>query len=863
MTKLTIMLTIATLMTSTNVAAVAPVPQLDDNGNASFVRQVIPKLLGRKPKGTEEVNLLKDITDLHGREAMVRILMEQDEFVDHWAATMTDQLQMQRESGRAQSTACFADETPTNFGVAWEANNIPENKGHLAQFVRDNSISATYGKSFNMVDLIKSSIHLDNLMPIYRGYLYPLGNQRGAYGGMQSADEIAAGVGTAFDEAYLNRNLECMSCHRGTYSTTGVGVRTHPLYKTLDLAMYDHIGLGEIKVIENKTYTDHCDDCHGPTAEGVGEINGIRDWSATNITSILQNPPPGMPNFEDLLNSPGDIDALADALNGAFGQAKIEQTTSKHFGAFRGDYFAIDDRDTEGIDEGDPSLGDGPWGMNTECASIVNQPFLGAKPAFFAGHVSDDATVVVIDEKLVEGYQYLDSAGSNLKALDNAESIPGGAAFAYMVAAKITENTWEQLMGEPLTIVNKFARNNMQKEMHRYLIEDVFIAHDWSLKEVIVAILGTRFFNRQAPVSSLASGPYILPAIFDPFVPADADCIVNREPDGGGKIDDITSTKDTGRITHSDTFTSGEDCAYNGQGELVHRYSPRNLLNSVSAALNWPEPKIFPSTNNYPSMPFNKAIGQYVSEFDKGDKDIGFQALLNWDGQYGTCETPSNIATSDGYDWINKFRGQIDEFNAKNPQQLLTLGEVVLSLKDWLLQEPVFGGYRNESDDTLDRADSYATKDDGPDNPEFGFANKVDTDGAAEEFTEAELVVNLFGMALDTNVDTQAIPENTLRELCGVYVKAPQFMLSGIVRNDIFDAPRFRVCNDEACSYKQMCTVYSEAASGLGFAMVCNSNSISEPLDEALAVSVSNDDEPEGTIGVFEAIFNVLSGFRD
>ena len=659
MMRRAIFMAILGLMTGGSAWAMVPSPPLDDNGNASFVHQVVPKLLGRKAKGTEEVNLLADLADLHGREALVRMLIEQEAFVSHWKATLTDHLQTQREHSRAQSPACFEDASAANEIGFWESGGGETDEGHLAAFVRDNPIQAGYPQAFNMVDLIQSSIHLDNLMPVYRANLYPLGNKRGSYGGMLTAAEIAEGVGIAFDEVYLNRNMECMSCHRGTYSTTGIGVRTHPLYETLDLAMYDHTGLGEIDIIENQTYQGSCAGCHGVSAEGTGvgedKIPGIRDWSSANLTAVLQNPPQGMPEFPTLLASPDEIDALAEALNGAFGQAKIQETAAKHYGAFRGDLFAIDDSNTENVDEGDPSLGWGPWGMNTECASIVNDPFLGEIPAFFAGHSSDYASMVDVDDKLHQGHEMLKVSGGDLQALDDAKSVPGGAAFAYMMAAKITGNIWEQLMGEPLTIVNKYARNNLQRDMHRYLTEDVFIANDWSLKEVIVAILETRFFNRQAPVSSSSEGPYVLQAIFDPFVPADQDCLVNRDPSGDQEITTLTSSPLRGGITHGDTFTSGEDCAYNGQGELVHRYAPRLLLNSVSAALDWPAPRIFPGASSYPDMTLNKAIGQYISDFDKGDRDVGFQALLNWDGEFGTCQTPANIATADGQDWIDRL----------------------------------------------------------------------------------------------------------------------------------------------------------------------------------------------------------------
>ncbi len=185
------------------VAQVAP----DDNGEESFIRQAIPKLLGRKPKGALEVRLLLDIDAQVGRTAVARSLMQTDEFVDHWTNVLVDMLRLQRIGDRAQDPACFGPPHQTGTGTT----------SALAIFVRDqppDTAIAPPGGAYNMIDLIRSSIVLDDLSPIYRAYPVPL---TWKYNPMQ--DELS--VGDAFNHALLNREPDCMSCHHSTFSISG------------------------------------------------------------------------------------------------------------------------------------------------------------------------------------------------------------------------------------------------------------------------------------------------------------------------------------------------------------------------------------------------------------------------------------------------------------------------------------------------------------------------------------------------------------------------------------------------------------------------------------------------------------------
>src|SRR5687767_13653279 len=105
---LRIALALAFALVAQPVAADLLEPPSDDSGTASFVRQIVPKLLGRKPRGVLEIELLADIAAVEGREAVVRMLMEQSEFRAHWTAVLIDQMKTQRETSWAQSPTCYA-----------------------------------------------------------------------------------------------------------------------------------------------------------------------------------------------------------------------------------------------------------------------------------------------------------------------------------------------------------------------------------------------------------------------------------------------------------------------------------------------------------------------------------------------------------------------------------------------------------------------------------------------------------------------------------------------------------------------------------------------------------------------------------
>jgi hypothetical protein len=674
--------TVLTVMLSLVVSACMPVPAADDNAEISFVRQAVPKLLGRKAKGADEVEALADISQLLGREAVIRLLMAQPEFVSHWAEVLVDDLRVQREGGRLQPAGCLGPP----LRVGGQGQPISDN-GQLAKFVRDNPpTAAAAGGAFNMSDLIRSAIELDDLSPIYRAYPIPLTNKADFTG--------RTGVGDAFNHVFLTHQIDCLMCHNSQASTT-----------------------------------------NSP------------QWQRTHAIPI----------------------ALEDAVYGCT-SCTPDTDKAKTYAVFREDQLG-------GIQ---------PWGMSASCGTVKttlpNDP--QNVSGFFAGASGMQIGLLTVDGKFKSGSDTLKQSGLARLPAKPGETLPqvaGDAGYAYMVAVTISQNVWREVTGELLTIANYYPRNADQMNALWHLTEVVFIPSGWSLKTLLTKIvtMSPGYFNRKAPYVGSGTTPYQLPMLFDPWVQNDP-----RVP----------PETDMGHVPSSDP-----DRHNNSIGEMVHRYSPRSLLYSVHAALDWPPPRrqfstntIFPSyaDNAYPNAAFQKGIGQYVSDAQQGTRGVDFQGLLSWETQFGTCQKPPGVTT----DWIDRLVGGIGTFDANNPGFPLTVADLVITMKDWLIQEPNLSG--------------------------------MSPQGLQPPLAETTGLFNHFGVTLNTTASTVPNLAAKLRGLCGVLAETPQFMLAGIVPQGGFSVPRYRVCNGQPCTYGEMCQLYKGSLAALGQYINCGNRTV-------------------------------------
>ena len=233
-------------------------------------------------------------------------------------------------------------------------------------------------------------------------------------------------------------------------------------------------------------------------------------------------------------------------------------------------------------------------------------------------------------------------------------------------------------MGYPLTIANYFPRTDSQLNILWNLTESQFIPSNWSLKELLVKILTSEYFNRSAPQFAAGTTPYNLPLIYDPWVEADP-----RVPPVSDPGYDPTANPEV----HNNAMSDG-----------IHRYTAHNLLNSIHNALDWPQPQRFPALAAYPDSNLERAIGQYLSDSSAGSNTTDFQGLLYWESVHGVCDKTGVV----GSDWIDDVMTDVAGFGGGGGP--LTLEDLTVLMKDWLLSD---GTISATAPDTL--ADDEAT----------------------------------------------------------------------------------------------------------------------------------------------------------
>lgn len=372
-----------------------------------------------------------------------------------------------------------------------------------------------------------------------------------------------------------------------------------------------------------------------------------------------------------------------------------------------------------------------PWGMATSCGRF-NATVSSDDPAGVDGRFGSltgrRLTAFDLDAALARGFTAIRGTGLMVDS-DGAVADPD-AAFAYMVAASAVESVWKEAVGSPLTIANYFPRNQAQRDVLQALT-DGFVRSGFSLDDLLVAIVTSDYFSRQPPEAGCGEHAYTYPALFDPWVIDDAD----------------------------------EQRRGNGPGDAVAAVSPRTLLTAAYAGLEWTSPsnEQFPGaedgceqlscqelagycqfgvccetyavmcmgaepTIDTSELPFQRAIGVFLKNGERGFRGLDFQARLAWEDRFGACAKPERVS---GPDLIDRAVA------AGAATSGATVGDVVDVVKDRLLGEP------------------------------------VDRSGGEPAAIEA-----LIGVRLSAPAAQLGAP--ALRRFCGVLMSSPQFVLSGV-----------------------------------------------------------------------------------
>jgi len=812
----------------------------DDAGDASFVRQAVPKLLGRKVRGTEETRLLVDVIAAtpngRGREEVLGALMQDPEFSGHWQEILVDMLRVNRTGDKAQA-GCY--------GAPLRASNTAALADFmLAQRADLSGFGGTPPTAFNMSDVLASSFATDSVFPAYSAHLFAM-QSKPLQGNEANEENRRTDMAESFSHIYLHRKNECMQCHNSSFSTTGPQTywkRTWPVWGKFEKAVFANEQGGDPGQLSSLFRTGVSsggsdDPATAPARTPWASMTGCGSFRSGAASVDTHGPAPYLTQALPTGSSVWTVQSLLDegrrslALNGLVrhkpGVCNVCGTPTCTGGG------------------GPPPLPEPATGnvkallTSKGCTTSCHRGGTGA-----AGGMDLDAanwTVNVIDQpsqrdltvmrvergnaaasmlsrkvhgtmeagtRMPPGGPYL--SASEMTQIDNwisslppgsstmvcapcttdvctatASEVDGSPALAFLMAMSVTDAVWAETMGAPLTIANNFPRSQAQSNVLWYLSEYTLVSSDWSLRALLRRMLLSDYFNRKSPQSTSASSPYDEPLVLDPWTETDPRFPPIAQPGWtaasmAAPVPDPTYSAAAQPANHKNSMAEG-----------IHRYSARSLTFSMHAALGWPAPKRF-ADGSYPSADLTKAVGQFVRDAEPGFRDTDFQGLLTWEAQHKTCTKQSA-----GPDWIDRLVDAVAAFNAANPGAPIRMRDAVLTMKDWFINDPQI------------RVDALAQ------------------DGGR---MERDLLNAFFGVRdLDTalvnasDAAARSRTESQLREYCGVLVQSPQFWLAGIASGgSLGPAPRLRVCNGTPCTYLEMCQQLAGGMTRAGSALQLN-----------------------------------------
>jgi hypothetical protein len=363
-----------------------------------------------------------------------------------------------------------------------------------------------------------------------------------------------------------------------------------------------------------------------------------------------------------------------------------------------------------------------PWGWSGSCGAFNPKNAVGtdiadvdAKLASITGKTS---TVHDLEAALGRGFDALRGMTPPLDA--NGSIADPDTALAWLVTLKITEDVWKQATGTQLTIANYFPRNQASSEL-LYSLATKFTQSGYSVKALLAAIVSSDFFDRKTAESGCGASPYTYPNVYDPWVISD--------PDQAKRL--------------------------NGPGDAVAAVDARSLVTAINGALDWTSHPAarFPTNGSFQcfqlscsqlqsacngnqccnefqgvctELPFERGVGVFLRNSERGFRGIDFQARLAFENRYGACTRPKWVMS----DFIDKLVA------AGAADATATAEDVVAALKDRVIGEPAI------------------------------------TD-PAERGALAALVGPLDAPA-------SAVPAASVRQVCGALLGSPQFLLQGI-----------------------------------------------------------------------------------
>jgi hypothetical protein len=424
--------------------------------------------------------------------------------------------------------------------------------------------------------------------------------------------------------------------------------------------------------------------------------------------------------------------------------------------------------------------------------------------SYFAGAFPEGAGANLFDlePRFRAGLEALAAGGVNADDLGNLEDPTVGLAFLF--AMNQANEMWEEAMGYPLTVANRFPRNAAQRDTLASLTEAFFNSH-YSVRTLVTEVAVHPYFNQAPPDSCGASTPYHLPAIFDPFTKS------------------ATDPQEQG----------------NGVGDMLHRYSAWVLLQSAMRSMWWNLPQQFGTSTTYAFLvPFVSNTPEQVGSVNTG---INPHFPLGQPGTYGLCgagffdpctDAPVNYELlRDLGVFINPSEGG---FNGVDFNGLLFWEAELGSGIDPQLQGPCTGPLGQgcaESDFATALVDAALDADATVGDLAVALKDRLLAEPELQGDVEQDVIEAIMGASLDEAVADlgSAAAIAAVRRYAGVLLNTPQFMLDGVTSppQDPAADPLLVV---PGTGTAELCyhfgTLVAQAASWSGRTVSCDGNGI-------------------------------------
>lgn len=598
-----------------------------DAGDESWVRRAVPLMWGRNPGSIREVELLVQMVEQGGRAETIRAMAQRQDYVDRWMESVRDMLYVNRTGDRGNG-ACFGAARLDAVG--------PE----LAAFVRDNApATSDFGQGWSMQDLLRSSLELDDLSPLLRAHLFAQLAKDIPLQGIDAALIVEENLFRIFEQTYLGRQMACLECHNAEYAVTDHEDpevdRSWPLPGFVEKAVFGaHDGRDPLDMytlfrkhgvlsgydINNQQYGFPDTGCFGSNEAGCGGCACesyvcerrpqccTEGWDPTCVSLCYQadvgchpGTPEGWNGCTSLYGFPGCAGCGCESfVCGLFPDCCTVSWSEQCAQRCR-----LFDDSCEVFDWDDYYYGGTKlWGMHESCGTYLPPdeawPDPVAIPSYFIDDLGMDATMYQVEAPLRTGFEKL-RTGYAVGVRDEED---GDAAFAWLVATRIADAVWTEVMGAPLTVPNHIPRNQSQRDILLRLTS-AFAEHGASLVELLVVITAEPSFNPKAP-ADLEEGlnPYGFEAIFNPWV----------------KDYDI------------------EEQRGNSVGDVLHKKPARVLVRSVTRAMafvDWPS---FPADTDVGSEgKLQEQLGFFLKDSIHGFRANDFQGQVAWENAFGTC----------------------------------------------------------------------------------------------------------------------------------------------------------------------------------------------------------------------------------